>query len=365
MIIFFGVYVCLFSHLEPHHRVLNLNESKQAHKAHPTHENEWNPPHVCQIKRKTPQSSWISEPGTSAGSSRPKAARWWPWWGSFFFFFFWCEPTKICLFLSDHYDRVMGYKRGRKKTEKKIILAIFSFFQDNLCFLGGDDRKWVSHWNVYLPLLFLLLLRPWYSHCLKGTFCVDLFDEKWFCFVNYVVNFIGFCIILFFVENWVWCYLFSIWSGNVTLFDGQVVCACVCAHVFACVGAWACIQWVFRRAGDMRRQSDREREKAVVSLLLFLSLAFSPSCGTGFESECIVKQNWLFFFFYAWQAELSVGCFEPNFQKTPQNRFFPRRSLKNLSESAMFRNRFHLRTKRVFCFQNLVKRLCVFFFSFS
>lgn len=256
-------------------------------------------------------------------------------------------------------------REGGKKLKKKIILAIFSFFQDNLCFLGGDDRKWVSHWNVYLPLLFLLLLRPWYSHCLKGTFCVDLFDEKWFCFVNYVVNFIGFCIILFFVENWVWCYLFSIWSGNVTLFDGQVVCACVCAHVFACVGAWACIQWVFRRAGDMRRQSDREREKAVVSLLLFLSLAFSPSCGTGFESECIVKQNWLFFFFYAWQAELSVGCFEPNFQKTPQNRFFPRRSLKNLSESAMFRNRFHLRTKRVFCFQTLLKRLCVFFFSFS
>lgn len=188
-------------------------------------------------------------------------------------------------------------REGGKKLKKKIILAIFSFFQDNLCFLGGDDRKWVSHWNVYLPLLFLLLLRPWYSHCLKGTFCVDLFDEKWFCFVNYVVNFIGFCIILFFVENWVWCYLFSIWSGNVTLFDGQVVCVCVCAHVFACVGAWACIQWVFRRAGDMRRQSDREREKAVVSLLLFLSLAFSPSCGTGFESECIVKQNWLFFFF--------------------------------------------------------------------
>lgn len=220
----------------------------------------------------------------------------------------------------------------------------------------------MSHWNVYLPLLFLLLLRPWYSHCLKGTFCVDLFDEKWFCFVNYVVNFIGFCIILFFVENWVWCYLFSIWSGNVTLFDGQVVCACVCvcAHVFACVGAWACIQWVIRRAGDMRRQSDREREKAVISLLLFLSLAFSPSCGTGFESECIVKQNWLFFFFYAWQAELSVGCFKPNFQKNPQNRFFPRRSLKNLSESAMFRNRFQLRTKRVCCVQTLVKRLCVF-----
>lgn len=278
-------------------------------------------------------------------------------------FFFWCEPTKICLFLSDHYDRVMGYKRGRKKNWKKIILAIFSFFQDNLCFLGGDDRKWVSHWNVYLPLLFLLLLRPWYSHCLKGTFCVDLFDEKWFCFVNYVVNFIGFCIILFFVENWVWCYLFSIWSGNVTLFDGQVVCVCVCvrAHVFACVGAWVCIQWVIRRAGDMRRQSDREREKAVVSLLLFLSLAFSPSCGTGFESECIVKQNWLFFFFYAWHAELPVGCFEPNFQKTPQNRFFPRRSLKNLSESAMFRNCFQLRTKQVCCFQTLAKRLCVLF----
>lgn len=37
------------------------------------------------------------------------------------FFFFWCEPTKICLFLSDHYDRVMGYKRGRKKTEKKKL----------------------------------------------------------------------------------------------------------------------------------------------------------------------------------------------------------------------------------------------------
>lgn len=313
--------MCLFSHLEPHHRVLNLNESKQTHKAHPTHENEWNPPHVCQIKRKTPQSSWISEPGTSAGSSRPKAARWWPWWGSFFFFF-WCEPTKICLFLSDHYDRVMGYKRGRKKTEKKIILAIFSFFQDNLCFLGGDDRKWVSHWNVYLPLLFLLLLRPWYSHCLKGTFCVDLFDEKWFCFVNYVVNFIGFCIILFFVENWVWCYLFSIWSGNVTLFDGQVVCACVCAHVFACVGAWACIQWVFRRAGDMRRQSDREREKAVVSLLLFLSLAFSPSCGTGFESECIVKQNWLFFFFLRLTGRTKCRLLRTKLSKNPAEPFF-------------------------------------------
>lgn len=37
---FFGVYVCLFSHLILCDEVLNLNESKQTHKAHPTHENE-------------------------------------------------------------------------------------------------------------------------------------------------------------------------------------------------------------------------------------------------------------------------------------------------------------------------------------
>lgn len=105
------------------------------------------------------------------------------------------------------------------------------------------------------------------------------------------------------MENWYRCYLFSIWSGNVTLFedDGQVVYVCVCA----CMHVWVCIQRVNRCAGDVRRQSDWEREKNVfLSLFLFLSLSFSPSWGTGFESECIVKQIDCFF----WRLRRRATC---------------------------------------------------------
>lgn len=80
---------------------------------------------------------------------------------------------------------------------------------------------------------------------------------------------------------------------------------CVCVRVCVCACVLVCVQRVNRWAGDVRRQSDREREKIVLSLFLFLSLSFSPSWGTGFESECIVKQiDWLFF----WRLRCRATC---------------------------------------------------------
>lgn len=84
-------------------------------------------------------------------------------------------------------------------------------------------------------------------------------------------------IFVHFVENWYWCYLFSIWSGNVTLFedDGQVVYVCLCA----CMSA-----------SEMCVDRATENERGRLSLCFFFSL--SPSLlpeGQGFESECIVK----------------------------------------------------------------------------
>lgn len=38
--------------------------------------------------------------------------------------FFWCEPTKITLFLSDHYGKVMEHREG-EKTEKNYFSNIF------------------------------------------------------------------------------------------------------------------------------------------------------------------------------------------------------------------------------------------------
>lgn len=88
------------------------------------------------------------------------------------------------------------------------------------------------------------------------------------------------------MENWYWCYLFSIWSGNVTLFedDGQVVYVCLCA----CMSV-----------SETCEDRATENERGQFSLCFFFSL--SPSLlpeGQGFESECIVKKkkwNWLFF----------------------------------------------------------------------
>lgn len=132
---------------------------------------------VSNQKGKTPWSSWISEPGASEGLCGPDAARWLPWRLTLA----WTNNNNkkksvySCLIITiARRDKEKGGKN------KKIILAIFSFFQDNLCVFRGLNRKWASRSNVYLPLLFLLLLRPWYSHCLKGTFCVKWFDEKWF-----------------------------------------------------------------------------------------------------------------------------------------------------------------------------------------
>lgn len=167
-------------------------------------------------------------------------------------------------------------REGGKKLKKKFILAIFSFFQDNLCFLGGDNWKWVSHWNVYLPLLFLLLLRPWYSHCLKGTFCVDLFDEKWFCFVNYVVNFIGFCIILFFCGKLsLMLFIFYLIRKCNLIWRSGCVCVRVCARM--CLRAWVleCVssEWFGEQEICVDRATENGRKRS--SLCFFFSL--SPS----------------------------------------------------------------------------------------
>ena len=108
---------------------------------------------------------------------------------------------------------------------------------------------------------------------LTVLFCVHWFDEN-FLLCNYVFFFSWFLYdIVHFVENWYWCYLFSIWSGNVTLGEdkGQVVCVCVCVCVHA--GVCVCVSpGVSRWAGDERRQSDGGREDAALSL--FLSLSF-------------------------------------------------------------------------------------------
>lgn len=114
---------------------------------------------------------------------------------------------------------------------------------------------------------------------------------------------------------------------------------CVCVH--ACVRVLVCIQRVNRLAGDVRRQSDRERETAVLSLFLFLSLSFSPSWGTGFESECIVKQiDWLFSWCLRCGAGLPVGCFVTKHSKTLQTSSFSK--LQIMPESTRFWNPFDL-----------------------
>lgn len=166
-----------------------------------------------------------------------------------FFFFFSVNQQKSVLFLSDHYNRVMSVdRRGWKKWQKKIILAIFSFFQDNLCVFRGWNRRWASHTNVYLPLLFLLLLRPWYSHCLKSTFCVNLFDEK---------QFFRFVIMLFIFLVFVWScsfcgklklMLFIFYSIRKCNLIWRRWSGCVCVRMSVWERPWmnalVCIQWV-------------------------------------------------------------------------------------------------------------------------
>lgn len=53
-----------------------------------------------------------------------------------------------------------------------------------MCTFRGQTQE-VSVTLKRLPpqLFFLLLLRPWYSHCLKGSLHVHLFDENGFCFL--------------------------------------------------------------------------------------------------------------------------------------------------------------------------------------
>lgn len=84
----------------------------------------------------------------------------------------------------------------------------------------------------------------------------------------------------------------------------MMVRLCMFVRARVCVSVSVCIRRVNRWVGDVRRQSDRERETTDISWLLFLSLSFSPSWGTGFESECIVKTNRLFF----WRLRRRATC---------------------------------------------------------
>lgn len=162
-------------------------------------------------------------------------------------------------------------REGEKNEKKKYFSNIFILSGYSVFLWGLSNNS-----NVYPPLLFLILLRPWYSHCLKGTFCVHLFDEKWFfCFVIIIIflvfvwscSFFGklMLFILYLIRNcnliWSW------WSG----------CVCVSAQVRVCVRVW--IKWLDRWAGDVWIKWQRTRG----SFSLFAS--FPPSLSPSLLSE--------------------------------------------------------------------------------
>ena len=153
---------------------------------------------------------------------------------------------------------------------------------------------------------------------LTVLFCVHWFDEN-FLLCNYVFFFSWFLYdIVHFVENWYWCYLFSIWSGNVTLGEdkGQVVCVCVCVCARGCVcvcesrcesvsGRWA--------------QTERWRSRGRCSLFVSLSLlperqGLNPNVSPNKLIDC---------FFDAWDAERPVGCFLTKHSETLQTSSSP------------------------------------------
>lgn len=138
------------------------------------------------------------------------------------------------------------------------------------------------------------------------------------------------------------------------------MCVCACARM--CLRAWVLERVSSECFGEQEICVDRATEngRKQSSLCFFFSL--SPSLlpvGQGLNPNVSWNKTDCSFFLRL-TGRTKCRLLRTKLSKTPQNRFFPRRSLKNLSESAMFRNRFHLCTKRVFCFQTLVKRLCVF-----
>lgn len=86
---------------------------------------------------------------------------------------------------------------------------------------------------------------------------------------------------------------------------------CVCMRV--CARGSVCIQWVNRWAGGVRGWSDREPNEPG-SLFLSLSLSFSPSWGTEFESECKTKSVDCVLIFLTLERYLSAAS-QPNTPK--------------------------------------------------
>lgn len=120
------------------------------------------------------------------------------------------------------------------------------------------------------------------------------------------------------------------------------LCMCECTSVCVCVRVRVGVDQVSGSVSRRRVDKVTENEgETVLSLLLFLSLSFSPFWRTGFESECIIKTNWLFL----WHLRRRATCRLLRNQTEKNNldqRFLSEHSLQILPELTRFWNPFYL-----------------------
>lgn len=100
------------------------------------------------------------------------------------------------------------------------------------------------------------------------------------------------------------------------------MCVCACARM--CLRAWVLERVSSECFGEQEICVDRATENGRKQSFLCFFFSLSPSLlpvGQGLNPNVSWNKTDCSFF-YAWQAELSVGCFEPNFQKPRRTVFF-------------------------------------------